>query len=271
MKYKRILLKEIDERFDDETTSLRIFISDRNESTEERPAMIVCPGGGYSFCSEREAEPVAYRFLSEGFNCFVLDYSVNKKYPAPHLDLALVISYFRKHEKEFDLLPDSISIVGFSAAGHLVGSYGYLYEELAKELKVEEELLRPRAILMAYPVITTDPEYTHIGTCEIITNLEKPLMEKLDIVKHVDKDYPPTFLWTTLTDDDVPPKNSLMMEEVLKENNVKHQCVFFESGWHGSSIANRSCSRRGDLTEKMKDIRDWASLAADFVFDIIEK
>ena len=78
MFYKKILLKEIDSRFTNETTSLRIYISERNESTEQRPGMLVCPGGGYSFCSAREAEPIAFRFLSEGFNCFILDYTVYK-------------------------------------------------------------------------------------------------------------------------------------------------------------------------------------------------
>lgn len=40
-----------------------------------RPAIVICPGGGYEFLSEREAEPVALRFLPEGFNCFVVWYA----------------------------------------------------------------------------------------------------------------------------------------------------------------------------------------------------
>ena len=40
-----------------------------------RPAIVICPGGGYRFLSCREAEPVALRFLSEGFNCFVVWYT----------------------------------------------------------------------------------------------------------------------------------------------------------------------------------------------------
>ena len=271
MKYKELLLKEIDPRFKDESTSLRIYISSQNESVQLRPGMLVCPGGGYSFCSEREAEPVAYRFLSEGFNCFILNYTVNQKYPKPHLDLALVFAYIRKHEKEFDLLPNSLSLVGFSAGGHLVGSYGYLYKELAELLNEDECLLRPLSITMGYPVITLTKEYTHEGTRDIISNNEKELLDKLEIVNHVKADYPPTFIWTTLDDDLVPSKNTIMMEEALKRNNIKHHAIIFESGWHGSSIVNRSCSRAKEVTEKMLDIRDWASKASDFIFELLDK
>ena len=38
----------------------------------ERPGIIVIPGGGYSFCSDREAEPVAMAFLNAGFDAFIL-------------------------------------------------------------------------------------------------------------------------------------------------------------------------------------------------------
>ena len=91
MLYKKILLKDIDSRLKDSIATLRIFVSERNEVTSLRPGMLICPGGGYSFCSAREAEPIAFRFLSEGFNCFILDYTVNEKYPAPHLELAIAL------------------------------------------------------------------------------------------------------------------------------------------------------------------------------------
>ena len=270
MFYKKVLLKEIDPRFDNEESHLRIYIADENESVSKRPGMLVCPGGGYSFCSEREGENVACRFLSEGFNCFVLYYTVNKKYPAPQLDLALVFAYIRQHEEEFKLLPNTLSIIGFSAGGHLVGSYGYLYPELAELLKVEPTLLRPFSITMAYPVVVLTSK-THSGTRDVISENEPELIEKLNIPEHVTSDYPPTFVWTTKDDDLVPSINSVLMAEALEKNHVPYEFHLYESGWHGASIANRSCTNKGDLTEKMKDFRDWASLTADFIFRLLDK
>ena len=269
MLFKKILLKEIDSRFSDESLSLSIYISDRNESVSLRPGMLVCPGGGYAYCSPREAEPIAFRFLSEGFNCFILNYSVNKKYPSPHLDLALAISYIRAHEKEFDLLPNSLSIVGFSAGGHLVTSYGYLYPELAKDLGCNAELLRPFSIVSSYSVTLMGVK-THGGSRDVICGGDLELEKKLDVPTNVTDKYPPTFIWTTKDDAVVPYVNSTELADKLKENKVPFELHVFESGWHGSSVCNRSCFQKTDITEKMKDIRDWPSLAADFIFNLLD-
>lgn len=270
MIYKRILLKDIDEAITDENVSLRIYISERNESVSLRPGMLVCPGGGYAFCSPREAEPIAFRFLSEGFNCFILDYSINQKYPAPHKDLAIAFAYIRNHEKEFDLIPNCLSIVGFSAGGHLVASYGYLYKELAELIKVDPQLLKPFSIVMAYPVTTTLLP-THGGSRDTISGGDKTLLKKLDVPMHVTSDYPPSFIWTTKDDGVVPYENSTLMKEALEKHDIPYEFNLYESGWHGSSLVNRSCYEKGQITEKMKDIRDWATLATDFIFNLLDK
>ena len=269
MRYEELHLKDIDKRFANSKAKLRIYISDRNEAISLRPGMLVCPGGGYSFTSPREAEPIAFRFLSEGFNCFILDYTVDEPYPTPHLDLACAFNYIRSHEKEFDLFENCLSIIGFSAGGHLVGCYGYLYNELAEKLGISQEFLRPTSIIMSYPVTLTKGD-THEGTKVIICGGSKELEDKMNIPDHVSKDYPPTFIWTTKDDNDVPYENSTIMYEALKKNNVTSECHVYESGWHGGSLVNRSCYKKEEITEKMKSIRDWASLASDFIFKLID-
>ena len=56
--------------------SLTAYVCDPAPKVDPRPAVIVCPGGGYGGLSPREAEPVVRRFLGEGFNCYLLTYSV---------------------------------------------------------------------------------------------------------------------------------------------------------------------------------------------------
>ncbi len=55
----------------------------------KRPAVIICPGGGYEYLSDRETLPVAMRFASHGINAFILRYSINSPFPAALLELAL--------------------------------------------------------------------------------------------------------------------------------------------------------------------------------------
>ena len=61
------------------------------------PTVLVCPGGGYSYLSSREAEPIAIQFLKEGYNVFVLMYSVGEGAAdyVPAIEVALAIKYIR--------------------------------------------------------------------------------------------------------------------------------------------------------------------------------
>lgn len=96
-----------------------------NTLTEElgrkkHKAIIICPGGGYDWCSEREAEPVAFRFLGAGICAFVLRYScVKKKFPTDALECAAAVKYVRDNAEKFDIDPDKIIVCGFQQADTL--------------------------------------------------------------------------------------------------------------------------------------------------------
>ena len=51
-------------------------VGGRFEYIRKRPAILVIPGGGYQYCSVREADPVAFAYLKAGYQAFVLNYSV---------------------------------------------------------------------------------------------------------------------------------------------------------------------------------------------------
>ena len=88
-----------------------------------RPAVIICPGGGYAMTSDREAEPVALRFNSLGFQAFVLRYSVMKvRFPGALLELARLSRRFA-NAGEWNIDPDKIVVCGFSA-GETAASLG---------------------------------------------------------------------------------------------------------------------------------------------------
>ena len=61
----------------DHTAELTAYLQDSGEECriQKRPAVVICPGGGYEFCSFREGEPVALELLSKGYQTFVLRYS----------------------------------------------------------------------------------------------------------------------------------------------------------------------------------------------------
>ena len=74
-----------------------------------RPAIVICPAAATSF-SEREAEPIALRFLPEGFNCFVVWYRVApNRSPLPQQDVAAAVAWVRAHA-ETHTDPDRIAV-----------------------------------------------------------------------------------------------------------------------------------------------------------------
>ena len=81
------------------------------------------PGGAYAFLSDTEAEPVALTFLKEGFNTFVLRYSVGKfcTYPEILEEVSKAIWAVRSRAKEWHIDPDAIVLMGFSAGACIAG------------------------------------------------------------------------------------------------------------------------------------------------------
>ena len=122
-----------------------------------RPIIVICPGGGYSFLSEREAEPVALKYVAAGFHAAVLRYGINEHAvaPGPLKDLAGAVSYIRKHSDEWMVDRDSVIIMGFSAGAHVAGQLGVFWnrEELLPEYKEDFSEIRPNGMILCYPVL----------------------------------------------------------------------------------------------------------------------
>lgn len=101
-----------------------------------RRAVVVCPGGGYHFLSDREAEPIVMQFLAKNMNVFLLRYTVGQQKTetsagavgyAPLIEAGLAIKFVRDHAEEYGTDPSKVFILGFSAGGHVAASAGTLW------------------------------------------------------------------------------------------------------------------------------------------------
>lgn len=237
------------------------------------PGIIVVPGGAYSQLTIKESDPVAFAFSCEGFLTFVLHYSLKTKFPTPMLELAYSIDYLRKNANKYHLDEDKLGIIGFSAGGHLVTSYGYLYEheDFTKNINIKKELLRPNFIIASYPVITMK-EKTHLETRQNITNMDEKLTKLLSVEDNISSNYPPTFVWTTLEDTIVSPENTKMFIESLKINNILHDYFIYPYLDHGLSIISPLNHNEEFLNiEKAKEASFWFNKALNFINTIIKK
>lgn len=263
MKYLRVNLKSFYTDILKNDVYLNGFIYD--ESFEypniKRNGVLVLPGGGYEFISYREKDPVMHRFSSLGYNSFSLDYSCHTMYPDPYLELMCAIHYLNTHADEVGITPKKISLIGFSAGGHLAASYAGIYQTINKFDDVS--LIRPFALVLAYPVIslvkTNNPQCV-----QNISQFDDKLMHLLSADEQVTKDYPPTFMWTTQNDQLVNPDNVVWLRDALKKKKVKNKCIIYSSGPHGLALANEATSNH-DVNFENKKISEWPILAHEFL------
>ncbi len=233
-----------------------------------RPAVLILPGGGYASTSEREATPVAVEFLSCGAAVFVLHYSVkpNAYYPTSLCQVYSAIKMIRKNADEWNIDPDNISVMGFSAGGHLAASAGVLWSsDAARKIGFEGDSHKPNGMILCYPVISAFAGSTpHTASFDNLLgeNNTEENFRYLSLEKRVTADTPRAFIWHIYEDSVVPVENSMIFASALIANKVPIELHIYPHGGHGRSIANDLVCNDMDGIAK---VNSWVELAKEWI------
>ncbi|MHB0864976.1 alpha/beta hydrolase [Paenibacillus sp. SEL3] len=214
------------------------------KNTHVRPAVLILPGGAYRICSDREAEPIAMAFLAEGYQAFVLEYSLNENaaFPKPLNDAEEALELIRRHSNEWGIDPNKVAVCGFSAGGHLAAALGTMGR------------VRPNAMILAYPCIL-----------ETMGEILPALIPGID--KAVDALTPPAFIFHTFTDTLVPVNNALALATALDKAKISFELHIFQNGVHGLSLA-KSVTSGGLRSMKDEHVAQWFSLCTGWISNI---
>ncbi|MCH5325191.1 MAG: alpha/beta hydrolase [Eubacterium sp.] len=253
----------------EKTVTLKAYMLDNVEGLkfcEKRPAILVLPGGGYEYCSAREGEPIAMRYLAEGYNAFVLTYTTKKRYPASLINAAYAILKIRQRSEEFSIDPNKLAVWGASSGGHLAACTATMWSDpvIYKALDCKPEDIRPDAVVLSYPVISgvTNP---HKGSFDILLGeyASRDELSKLSIENRVTPKTPPVFIWCTADDDCVPAQNSLVMAKACVSNKVPVELHMYDSGPHGLS----TCDKVTGWNEyfHLDNCKKWIELSVKFL------
>ncbi|WP_084134692.1 alpha/beta hydrolase [Paenibacillus harenae] len=210
-------MKTFTRQLGNENVTLTVYLLDQSHempNTSIRPAVLILPGGAYRGCSDREAEPVAMAFLAEGYQAFVLRYSVgqNAAFPRPLQDAEEALTMIREQSGEWGIDPDKVAVCGFSAGGHLAAALGTMGK------------VRPNALILGYPCI--------LASMDAIFPAPVPGVDEA-----VDAFTPPTFIFHTFADTLVPVNNALMFASAMDRAKVPFELHIFRNGVHGLSLA----------------------------------
>jgi acetyl esterase/lipase len=223
----------------------------------KRPAVLICPGGGYLYCSPREAEPIALRYAAAGFHAFILRYSTDKLAGgnAPLAEVNWAISLMRQHAGEWNIDSEKIAVCGFSAGGHLALMSGLMAEQ------------KPNAMILIYPaafvpnipganfmlqVLKGDPNVTDEDAVYF------------NMLNRITVDSPPVFLAAT-AEDMITRFGALPIAQKYSEAGRTYELHIFEFGPHGYSLADVT-SAEGSSRMMDSAFAKWHAMSVEWLF-----
>ncbi len=262
----------------------------------KRPAVIAVPGGAYQTCPRHghEGDPVAMTFAIDGYQGFVLEYSNATKapegkalFPAQTIDMAKAILTIKEHAEEWDINPDEISIVGFSAGSHVCAMYATTYNTCNKDMLVEKlgckaedlDIMSAMCIYGLHDYVLQEDfnartqNFMSDGKANVpIFGCEHPdeeTLKKYSPVENATENMPPMFLAHATDDGLVPAMHTIRMAEKLQTIGVPYECHLFQYGNHGFALGRNVFEPFKDsLTH---DAADWLPLAKRFLQHLVDE
>lgn len=241
--------------------------------TEPKAAVIVCPGGGYGFVADREAEPVAMEFVKGGYLAVVLWYEVSEPVLGniPVQQLSDTVCWLKDQGNKYRISGKHVYVCGFSAGGHLAGSLGILWNK-KEYFRPDTDLNRhrPDGMILCYPVISSG-EFAHRGSFERLAGEDLKAQEHYSLEKYVDAETVPAFLWGTFADEMVPVENSLLLLNQLAKHKISVEYHLFPDGVHGLSLATKEVDEPEADRLADEHVARWMPLCLEWLDHVMEK
>ena len=214
-----------------------VFLPEKEKNTGA--AVLICPGGGYAMeAMDHEGYEMAKWVAERGVAGIVLKYRLpNGHHQIPSEDARRALRIIRQKASGWGIQADKIGIAGSSAGGHLASTVGTRFDKGNPDSSdpVEKMSCRPDFMLLLYPVITMNEEFTHMGSRKNLlgTGNDLNLIHLYSNERHVSVETPPTFLVLADNDTGVVPRNSIEFYMALKANKIPAEMHIFSKGGHG--------------------------------------
>jgi acetyl esterase/lipase len=179
------------------------------------------------------------------------------RHPQPLADVQRAIRIVRHQAAGWNIAPDRIGILGFSAGGHAAANGGIHHALKAYKPSDQADRVSPRPdfMILCYPVISFGP-HGHRGSMQNLLGMkpEPALRRMLSLETAVNGATPPAFIWHTANDKTVPVENSLLLASALSRNGIPFALHVFRNGSHGLGLAGA-----------VPELRKWTALCADWL------
>jgi acetyl esterase/lipase len=213
-----------------------------------KTAILICPGGSYTnLADQHEGADVARFYKSHGFDAFVLHYRLNihdqsgHRHPDQCRDVTTAMRIIRSRASEWNIHPERIGILGFSAGGHLASMCATMpvQPDRTSRNKINQYTSRPDFAILIYPVITLSGPAAHRYSREMLLgrNPDPHLADSLSTHHRVNEQTPPVFIVFSSDDDTVPPENGILFYQALQKYAIPASLHIYDHGGHGYGMA----------------------------------
>ena len=210
--------------------------------------LLVVPGGAYWFVScANEGVELATRMNSLGVTVFVLTYRLpgegwQKRSDVPLQDAQRAMRVIRANATGLGIDAEKVSVLGFSAGGHLAATLATQHSEATYEGFDAADRLsaRPLATGLVYPVVTMEHPWTHEQSRSLLLG-DNPTDAEVQCRSpehHVDADTPPIFTVHAFDDGAVPIENTLHLMNAMREAKRPVEAHLLQEGGHGFGVGH---------------------------------
>ncbi len=241
----------------------------------KRPLVLICPGGGFIFKSDREAQPIAVKFNSLGMHAAVLFYTAEDHCPdIPNTAAAEVGQALKQLEQAadeylFDL--NNVYLCGFSAGGYIAANY------IRHQASYEPLSMTIRGLILGYAATALNPqtpEMKQFGPASLIhqshnmrffghEEVSEAMTEEADLSKHICENHPPVFIWTTYEDQLVDCRNSIRYALACTAHQIPVEFHMYQQGEHGLALCDCTTARKPSHFNS--HVKSWLTLLENWL------
>ena len=235
------------------TPEMWYYPSENND--DNKPAVLVIPGGGYTFLSiTNEGITIAKWLNGLGIDAFMLkhrlpnNYSGSCKQIVATNDALRAIELIRGNSSKWKIDIENIGVIGFSAGGHLASTIS---------TKGKLNINKPNFAVLVYPVIKMNANSKTWTFNSLFGKPPNPdIIHKYSNDLNVNNQTPPTILIHSNNDEGTPPENSLSYYSALRKHNIPAALHIWEDGGHGYGLG----IGRGSIESWPNVVEEWLKI-----------
>ena len=226
--------------------------------------VVVLPGGGYgALAGDHEGRQFGEWLAQQGTTAMVVKYRISgsdeKRYhfPVPQMDARRAIRMARGMAEEWQIDPERVGVMGFSAGGHLASTCVTMFDDTFPEETndaIDALSCRPSFGILVYPVISMSKPYVHGGSKRRLLGENPPpdLVARCDTALRVTGKTPPVFIVHSADDTAVPLRNALDFIDACTAHQVPVTAHIYPTGGHGYGFVGK-----GDAAGWTARLAEW--------------